>query len=283
MTRAVSTATLLALLAFASTSSAQDWMSWKSKATQDQEQEPESAAAQDLSEATAPAPESTTAITSSQIQRSISATDNGIIGNPTPALALYVAQVEFAQKNCGLEPTKQNNRFYEWAVRRGLMLDEYRKKDEDFSRAEGILLKHFQDAWSLQSEEQKAAFCNAYAGDVNWAKDRSRLKILNVSDRFRTHFSPLSQERLDRARKASIFAGVLSLGFTVAGVNQANQHDFSTASQFNDYGAAFAYLVNDPSAVDRTPCRTYLPFLLANISPERIKFDSYYSIRECAI
>lgn len=206
-----------------------------------------------------------------------------MIGNPTPALALYVAQVEFAHENCGLEATKQNERFYEWAVKRGLMLAEYRKKDGYFSQAEKIFLEGFQSGWIPLDEDGRKRFCSSYAEDVGWAKDRSRLGILNVSDRFRSHFAPLSQERIDRARKASIFAGVLSLGFTAAGINQVNQHDFATARQFNNYGAAFAHLINDPSAISQTPCESYLPFLLANVRPEEIAFDAYYSIRDCAI
>ena len=285
MKRAIVGGASLALLVCASIASAQEWMSWRSVPTQ--QAEPESAIhpAQEQAEATVPgpAPASAAPSASSQLQRGGSATDNGIIGNPTPALALYVAQVEFAHQSCGLEPTKQNNRFYEWAIRRGLMLDEYRRKDEDFSRAENVFLENFQESWLQQSEEKRAAFCSTYTDDVRWANDRNRLRILNVSDRFRAHFAPLSQERIDRARKASIFAGVLSLGFTAAGVNQARQHDFSTASQFNNYGAAFAYLVNDPSAVSQTPCESYLPFLLANVRPEKVNFDTYYSIKECSV
>ena len=109
------------------------------------------------------------------------------------------------------------------------------------------------------------------------------MKILNVYTKFRFHFSPPSKERIDRAKKASVFASILSLGFTAAGVNQVNQHDFSTAKQFNNYGAAFAYLINDPGAVMQTPCESYLPFLLANVRPEDLKFDIYYSIKDCKI
>lgn len=285
MKRTTFASTVLVLLVCTSIAEAQDWMSWRSLPAQQPAQDTAIPSSQSPEEAVAEATESGSAgaITSSQVQRSASAADNGIIGNPTPALALYVAQVEFAHKNCELAPTKQNSRFYEWAARRGLMLDEYRKKDEDFSRAESIFLERFHHGWLQQNEDQKAAFCNAYTEDVHWARDSGRLKILNASDRFRSHFAPLSQERIDRARKASIFAGVLSLGFTAAGVNQASQHDFSTASQFNNYGAAFAYLVNDPSAVGQTPCESYLPFLLANVRPEKINFDTYYSIRECSI
>ena len=279
MNKKIVVAALIAMLAHASIASAQEWMSWKSQSAQ--ESEPASAVAEEQAEMTAPQP--TASSPSPLIQSNSSSRDNGIIGNPTPALALYVAQAEFAHKICGLEPTKKNDRFYEWAIRRGLMLDEYRKKDEYFSRAESVFLERFQNGWPLLDPASKANFCRAYTDDVDWAKDRGRLGILNVSDRFRSHFAPLSQERIDRARKASIFAGVLSLGFTAAGINQVNQHDFATASQFNNYGAAFAHLINDPSAISQTPCESYLPFLLANVKPEEVTFGTYYSIKECSI
>ena len=283
MSKGIAATALLTLLAHASIASAQEWMSWGSQSAQQSEQV--LATAEEQAEMAAPQPTSgqTTPSPLPQVENNTSSRDNGIIGNPTPALALYVAQVEFAHKNCGLESTKQNDRFYEWAVRRGLMLDEYRKKDEYFSRAERVFFEEFQDGWLHQDQENRASFCKNYTDDVLWARDRGRLGILNVSDRFRSHFAPLSQARIDRARKASIFAGVLSLGFTAAGINQVNQHDFATASQFNNYGAAFANLINDPSAISQTPCESYLPFLLANIKPEEIAFDTYYSIKECSI
>lgn len=219
----------------------------------------------------------------STAQNNVSSRDNGIIGLPSPALALYIAQAEHAYESCGLERTKKNDRYFEWAVRRGLMLDEYRRKDEYFSKIEKVFLDRFQQNWAQLDQEKKDRFCNNYRDDVLWAKDRGRFGIVSVSDRFRSHFAPPSQAQIERARKAKIFAGVLSLGFTAAGINQTNQHDFSTASQFNNYGAAFAHVINDPSAVSQTPCESYLPFLLANIKPEEIAFDTYYSIKECSI
>lgn len=282
MKRIMATLVLLAASVFTSIVSAQEWMSWRSDSVRLTEERAAAGPMQEQSGANplAQAPSSTA---TSQTLQKTSAKDNGIIGNPTPALALYVAQVEFAHKNCGLELNKQNERFYEWAVKRGLMLNEYREKDQDFAQAEEVFINKFQESWVQLDEERRKSFCKAYTGDVDWARDRNRLRILNVSDRFRSHFAPLLQERIDRAKRASIFAGVLSLGLTTAGINQASQHDFATASQFNTYGAAFAQLANDPSTVRQTPCESYLPFLLANVRPEVIVFDTYYSIRECSV
>lgn len=285
MKRGVVITALIALLVCTPVASAQEWVSWKSRPAQQPAPESVAMPPQEPLETTAPvaAPASATAPASSQLQRSASAKDNWALGSPTPALSLYAAQSEFAHEECGLAPTKENERFYHWAIRGGLAVDEYRRKDEDFARIEKLLLQRYHQTWSQLSDGQKSNFCKSYSDDVSWAKDSGRMKILDVSIKFRSHFSPPSKERIDRAKKANIFAAILSLGFTAAGVNQVNQHDFSTARQFNNYGGVFANLINDPGAVMQTPCESYLPFLLANIRPEDLRFDTYYSIRDCTI
>lgn len=206
--------------------------------------------------------------------------DNGIIGNPTPAVALYAAQTGFARKVCGLPPTKQNERFFEWAVRKGMMLDEYRRKDHQFAQLESEFVTKYQAVWENADEDKISNFCRNYISDVEWAKNSNRLKIFNTSDRFRSYFSPLSQERIELAKKANIALGVLSLGSTIASVNQARQGDFSSSQQLNEYGGVFAHSMGSPGVAAQLPCQSFMPFMMANFDAD-ISYDSYYSIREC--
>lgn len=206
--------------------------------------------------------------------------DNGIIGNPTPAVALYAAQAGFAREVCALPSTKENERFYEWAVRRSMMLDEYRRKDHQFSRLEQSFITKYKEGWANTDIDKNINFCRGYIDDVEWAKNSNRFRIVNRSEQFRNYFSPLSQERIEMARNANIVLGVLSLGSTVAGVNQARQGDFSSAKQLNNYGSVLAHSMSSPGMIDNLPCQSFLPFLKANLDVD-ITYDTYYSIRDC--
>ena len=206
----------------------------------------------------------------------------GIMGNPTPALLAYAAQARFAPTVCSLGETKEaGDRFLRWGVEAALQLDYYRENIPNFSADMRLLEEKHSNTWATMDARQQADYCSAYQSDVRWSAEKWRLPLISVGDRFRMYFAPLSEARIERAKNASIVAGVLSLGFTAAGVNQASQNDFSSAQRFNAYGSAMTNSMGQPAASVNLPCKAYAPFTQMNQSMTAKDFATYYSLKEC--
>jgi hypothetical protein len=212
------------------------------------------------------------------------AADGGILGDPTPALPIYAAQVRHAHDACqaaGLvDDAKAGDAFYANAVERGLQLAYYRKHVPAFGPALDAVGERYRQAWATMDATERQAFCAGYLDDVRWSAATWRLPVIQASDRFRSTFSPPSAQRVERAKAANMLLGVLSLGATAAGVNQTSQHDFAAAHDLNAAGGALAQGMADPSA--RPPgCAAYAPFVAMNQRLTAADVRSYHSIRSC--
>lgn len=219
--------------------------------------------------------------------------DLGMYGTPTPALIMYASQVKQAREVCHPAVKKEeSDRFYTFALVRGLTLEYYREKIPSFKIQEDDFLKQYATAWGKMSQDQQVQFCTAYENDVIASKDKWFLPIVRDAVNFRKFFSPVDEERLRHAEMARVASGVLSLGFTAAGVVQTNKQNFSTAGQFNATGGKFATIFTESQDraatstaqtidIKSLPCEYYAPFVGMNQNLTADYFFNYFSIAKC--
>lgn len=212
------------------------------------------------------------------------ASDDSAFGTPTPALVIYTAQLDFAHETCAatgaITDAKASDAFHKNAVERGLAPAYYTDHVAEFGPARATYLQRYREAWATMAVPEREAFCAGYKADVDWAASKWRLPVIQKSDAFRSHFSPPSQQQIDRAKKANFLLAVLSLGATTAGINQTRQHDFSAASDLNDAGRALAGGMGAPGAA-RGSCDAYAPFEMMNRAVTAGDFRRYHSIVHC--
>lgn len=186
----------------------------------------------------------------------LSAKDLGMFyGEPTPALAMYVAQVNFAVDKCVSEELIQDTKGAERLLKHfnnGVQLREYKEKDEDFAANLAYYSENYNSAWNRSTQEQNQKFCDGLRTDLE-TKEQSFLRWAVAIDYFRARLSPISEESANRKRKIAGVLSVLGAAATTAAsisagtdsVSSAKAGDWATSNQqmaasrsFNQAGAA---------------------------------------------
>ena len=195
----------------------------------------------------------------------LSAKDLGrLYGEPTPALAMFVAQVNFAVDKCVSHEYIQDTKGAERLLKHfngGIQLRKYKKDDDAFPANLATFTDYYNSAWGSSTQESREQFCKGLSADI-LTKNQGFFRWVNTIEYFRTKFSPITEESANRARK---IAGVLSVVGTAAttaasisastdSVSSAKAGDWATSNQqmaasnyFNQAGAAFSS--SAPSAI----------------------------------
>lgn len=203
------------------------------------------------------------------------------MGHPSPAVAMYAAQLQFAHATCaprmpGLDPDKSAS-FSTVSGERGLATAHYMQNYPEFRQGLAEALGKYRATYNGMPQYRRDAFCAAYASDV--AGSGGTFRMTGRSDRFRTYFSPPTAEAHERARKGAMVLGVLSLGATAAGVRQADRGNFDGASSLNQVGGQLADGIATPNA--SSACNSYRPFTQAAAPAGSGVWQQYHSIRSC--
>ena len=211
----------------------------------------------------------------------IEANDRGMLGEPSTAVAMYSAQLNFADAMCKSEGLLQDPRksatFVTMSGVRGLSLSHYNKYYPEFSAYLNNASNNYQKSGAAMSQNEKMQFCSGYNKDI----ERQGFVVATVqkSIDFQKYFSPPSEEFLSRSNDGAVALAVLSVGATVAGVQQTNKGNFSNANTLNQTGGMLADGIVAPSQPKY--CASYAPFARSNSPAGDGVWRNYYSIQSC--
>lgn len=213
---------------------------------------------------------------------SIAERDRGMLGRPSPAVAMYAAQVQFAHDMCKsegyLEDPVKSERFVTMSGNRGLSLSHYLKNYPDFVGYLEIASVKYQSSRARMSQAEKARFCSGYNNDIS--KNQSAIAIVQKSMDFQKYFSPPTDAFLESSQQGAVALAVLSVGASVAGIQQTNKGNFSASESLNQVGGILADGL--PGSEILISCAAYTPFTNSDTPAGNQVWRSYNSIQDCS-
>jgi hypothetical protein len=136
-------------------------------------------------------------------------------GQPTPALAMYRAQVNVAVDKCvqsALIPNVKAAESFKKYFNNGVLLRQYNTKDQDFSNHFAAYTNSYELAWNGADEVSRQHFCNGLQADIA-EKAKGFFHWAAIIGYYRGKFSPITEATKERAEKIT---GALSLAAVVA-------------------------------------------------------------------
>lgn len=194
-------------------------------------------------------------------------------GQPTPALAMYIAQEHFAVPQCLAERRLSDpalaNKFLK-KFNYYLQSNAYPRKDPQYKAHYIDFLKRYSDSWASASDDKKKAFCAVVDEDVQRAASNFVELAYSVS-RVKARFSPVSEAAVHRLKTftnvAVVAGGVLTAAASVSaahdGLSAARAGNFAEASQrqgtaiqYNQVGTA---MMTAAAGAQRAPLSSGYP------------------------
>lgn len=174
-------------------------------------------------------------------------------GDPTPALAMYAAQVGFAAEKCVAQGFTTDAKGAASVVKyfaRVVRLDTYRKKHPDFDGNLNLFLGNYLVAWNAADRADRQSFCDGFNDEIA-VKSDGLFRWITPIEYFRRQFSPPSSADIERQRRLAVFSSVLGAAATVAtaaatvsaghdSISAAKAGDFSTSNQLMDTSTDFS-------------------------------------------
>ena len=213
----------------------------------------------------------------------VEAIDRGLIGTPSPSVAMYVAQLRFAQSACQSEGLLQNPdasaKFVSSSAERGIAVSQYAKHAPVFLTYVNDATGKYTAARSRMSSAEKEAFCQDFSSDVARAPGGTR--TFQRSMDLQGYYSPPTGAAIERNEGAAILVGALSIGATAAGVAQADNGNFAGADRLNSVGAGLSGAVQSQDTPKAKYCASYAPFAKATSPSFDPVWKKYHSIQGC--
>ena len=208
-----------------------------------------------------------------------------MLGQPSPAVAMYAAQVQFAHDMCKsedyLEDPVNSERFVTMSGNRGISLPHYLKNYPEFVRYLRIASVKYQSNGDKMSQTEKALFCSGYNSDIG--RNQSTIVTIQNSMDFRKYFSPPSEAFLESRQESrqtgAIAIAVLSVGMTAAGIRQTDKGNFSGAERLYQVGGVLADGISGSEI--SVPCASYPHFTYSDTLAGNQVWRSYSSIQDC--
>lgn len=182
----------------------------------------------------------------------VAAKDLGMFdGEPSPALAMYAAQVNFAENECLANDLVQDGndaaKFLKY-FNNGTQLRHYQKKAEDFAQSFNASSSNYRSAWQRADQADRAKFCEGFAADIAKKKSLGFFRWATAIGYFRAKFSPLSELAAKRKRKigsvVSVVGAVASTAATLSAgadaVSSAKAGNWTTSDQQMAASRAFS-------------------------------------------
>ena len=190
----------------------------------------------------------------------VNASDFGNLeGDPTPAMAMYAAQIRFSAEKCVAEGFTADVKGVASLVKyfdRVARLRLYEKKNPDFARNLESFMGNYSAAWNTADQDTRQTFCSGFNDELA-VKNDGLFRWVTPIEYFRRQFSPPSLADIERQRKLAGLASVLSAAATTAtaaasisagrdavsaakvGDWSGSNHLMTTSRDFNQLGAAF--------------------------------------------
>lgn len=170
----------------------------------------------------------------------LNAKDLGMFnGEPTPALAMYAAQTQFASDKCvseGLTKDVKGAASFLKYFNRGIQLSLYRKKDAEFVVNFDTYLSMYSSAWDASEQNIHQQFCSNFNVDID-TKSHGFIRWMTQLNYFRNKFSPISEAANKRRQKMALFASAAGGVVTTAGGFAAG-HDAVSSAKAGDFATS---------------------------------------------
>lgn len=186
-------------------------------------------------------------------------------GQTTPAFAMYLAQMKFANDRCvtsGLTKDVDSAKLLTKRFGNITSASVYSKKDEEFPALIERFHSYYDNAWNSSDQASREAFCAGFDREVAQCREgclRWAMPILYL----RKQLTPLSKDASDRAKSlASIASTVGVVASSAANISASNQSlssakagDFGGASQALAEGQAWGQFASVAGAAGATAVR----------------------------
>lgn len=195
----------------------------------------------------------------------VAATDLGMFdGEPSPALAMYAAQVNFAENECiasgFVRDGKDLAKFVKY-FNNGTQLRRYQSKAVDFALSFDASSATYRSAWQQADQVVRAKFCEGFAADIAKKKSQGFFHWAAAIGYFRDKFSPLSEASAKRKRRigsvVAVVGGVAATAATLSAgedaVSSAKAGDWTTSNQ---QMAASRSFIQTGAALGRFPAHS---------------------------
>ena len=211
--------------------------------------------------------------------------DAEMLGQPSQAVAMYSAQVQFAHEVCEnhVDDQSKSERFVTMSAKNGLSISHYVKNYPEFAIFLSETTGKYQTKWAGMTQNEKAEFCERY--DVDVEKFRTMRVIQNSID-FRSHFSPPTDEYVrkmeNRAVVGGLILGAISAGSAIEGVRETNRGNFSRAQESFSITSDVGQIMSGASTMTEANfCPSYRPFVNASAPSSHPVWKIYHSIQQC--
>lgn len=199
-------------------------------------------------------------------------------GTPSPAVAMFAAQSDFAGEMCPAAPEalKSRESLTKKVRHAGLMVDTYVTYPA-FAQSLAKSRERYRAAWASMSANEKTAFCSEYYQELSTVN--ASMAHLDA-DALRMHFSPPSQAARDRQQAAGLLLGAASVAATAGGIAQVDNKNFDGAARLNSAGGVLANAIPGDISSPRY-CPAYEHFTRHDAPGGHGTWKRYVSIRSC--
>ncbi len=170
--------------------------------------------------------------------------DLGMNGVPTPALAMYAAQPNFAVDQCvsdGLTKDVKGAANFLRNFNNGVGLTFYKENDEEFTTNYDLFIANYTASWGNSSSEKRQQFCDSLNSEIALKNEKFSLlktpRWIGSILYFRSKFSPISKESIERLKKRQKMAAILSVigGVATTAASVSASHDAVTSAKAGNW------------------------------------------------
>lgn len=197
-------------------------------------------------------------------------------GSPSPAVAMFAAQYDFATEVCTEVPEELESR-RELTQRVLIQYRDVYMTYPSFTKSLGESKAKYRKAWDSAGAQGRAAFCRDYYQEL---ETTTVSMASRRGEAFRSYFSPPSQAALERQASAGVLLGVASIAASAGSVAQVDNGNFAGAGRLNDAGQIMADAMSG-NAPRAGYCRAYDHFMQAGAPASHGVWKRYQSLKSC--
>lgn len=199
-------------------------------------------------------------------------------GKPSPSVAMFAAQSDFAGEACPAVPAslKRREELNKKVFESTLMLYSY-MDDATFAGSRAESTAKYRSSWPAMSASKKVAFCNEYYQEISTVT--TSMASIDAAA-LKEYFSPPSQAALDRQATAGLLIAGASIAANAGAVAQVDNSNFDGAARLNSVGGSLSDALPSNSARPGY-CPAYGHFTHYAAPAGAAPWTSYVSLRTC--
>lgn len=210
--------------------------------------------------------------------------DRGMLGQPSRAVAMYSAQVQFAHDACGSHvDASESARFVTMSARNGLSLAHYQRQYPEFTSFLNEASRKYKAGWESMMPAERDKFCQQYSSDVEGFRT---IRVVQNSMDFQRYFSPSSDQFVRNAEQRAVAGGVIlgavAITSATGGIKDINSGNYNRSQQrFSTTSAAGELMASMATTFEANYCPSYRPFMDASAPAGHAIWRTHHSIQQC--